>query len=323
MAAFLSRVLVAVWLCACATAVRAAEPWPQRPIKIMVPFAPGGGVDFVARVIAKHLQQRLERGVYVENRAGANGAIALQALMQAEPDGHTLALTSDSPLTVNPTLRPYLPYRPLRDFAPIAMVAKYPILLTAHPSIEARSLHGLITLAKQRPGTLLYASAGVGNFNHLTMELLSMSTGAKFVHVPYKGTAPASLGVLAGEVQLMFNNVQLTLEHVRAGKLIALAVGEAQRLPELPDVPAVAETVADFDMAPWAGLIAPAATPSEIVMRLSRETLAIVQLPEVAKLLADQHVVPAAQGPDQFAALIERDTARWAGVIKSIGIKIN
>jgi tripartite-type tricarboxylate transporter receptor subunit TctC len=323
MTKLVTKALVIVALSCFTSTFCAAQSWPQRPVKMIVPFAAGGGIDFVARVIGRHLSQRLGREVYIENRPGANGAIALQALMQSEPDGHTIAMSSDSPLTVNPTLYSKLPYDPQRDFVPVARVATFPVMLAAHPSVEARNVKDLIALAKKKPDGLAYASAGVGNFNHLAMELFSLSTGTKFVHVPYKGTGPASLGVLAGEVQLMFNNVQLTLEHVQAGQLVALAVGESKRMPELPDIPTVAETVPGFDMAPWAGLIAPAKTPKDIVLRLSQETLAIVQLPEVAKSFADQHVTPSALGPDEFGELTNKETGKWAAVIKTIGLKVD
>jgi tripartite-type tricarboxylate transporter receptor subunit TctC len=302
-------------------ALSAAQSWPQKPIKMIVPFAAGGGTDFIARLAAKHLSQRLGQQVYVENRGGANGAIGLQALMQSEPDGYTIAASSDTPLVVNPALYEKLPYQPLRDFVPVAAMAKFPGLLAVHPSVPARSVGELIAFAKANPGRLAYASGGVGNFSHLAAELFSLATGVKLLHVPYKGVGPGAAALLAGDVQLMFNNVQTTLEHVRAGRIIALAVNEPQRVALLPDVPTVAETVPGFEMAPWVGVIAPARTPKEVVARLGQETLAILRDPEVVKLLADQQVIPLtlAQGP--FAELIRKDLDKWAAVIKTAGIK--
>ncbi len=190
-----------------------------------------------------------------------------------------------------------------------------------HPSVPVNNVAELIALAKAKPGSLAYASAGVGNFSHLAMELFSASTGVKLLHVPYKGTGPASLALIGGEVQLGFNNVQTLLQNVRAGQLKALAVAEPQRVPTLPDVPAVAETVPGFTMAPWIGIIVPIKTPKDIVARLTQETLAVMRDPEVIKLLTEQQVTPMATGPEEFEALIKRDLERWSTVIKNAGIK--
>jgi tripartite-type tricarboxylate transporter receptor subunit TctC len=298
-----------------------AQAWPQKSIKMIVPFPAGGGTDFIARVAAKHLSERLGQQVFVENRGGANGGVGLQALTQADPDGYTIATSSDTPLVVNPWLYDKLPYQALRDFAPVATLVRFPGVLATHPSVPVNNVAELIALAKAKPGGLAYASAGVGNFSHLAMELFSASTGVKLLHVPYKGTGPASLALIAGEVQLGFNNVQTLLQNVRAGQLKALAVAEPQRVPTLPDVPAVAETVPGFTMAPWIGIIVPIKTPKDIVARLTQETLAVMRDPEVIKLLTEQQVTPMATGPEEFEALIKRDLERWSTVIKTAGIK--
>jgi tripartite-type tricarboxylate transporter receptor subunit TctC len=314
--------LAAILMLACAVPATAlAQAWPQKPIKMIVPFPAGGGTDFIARVAAKHLSDRLGQQVFVENRGGANGGVGLQALMQSDPDGYTIATSSDTPLVVNPWLYDKLPYQALRDFAPVATMVRFPGVLATHPSVPVNNVAELIALAKAKPGGLAYASAGVGNFSHLAMELFSLSTGVKLLHVPYKGTGPASLALIAGEVQLGFNNVQTLLQNVRAGQLRALAVAEPQRVPTLPDVPAVAETVPGFTMAPWIGIIVPIKTPKDIVARLSQETLAVMRDPEVIKLLTEQQVTPMATGPDEFEALIKRDLERWSGVVKTVGIK--
>jgi tripartite-type tricarboxylate transporter receptor subunit TctC len=299
----------------------AAQTWPQKPIKMIVPFPAGGGTDFIGRLAAKHLSDRLGQQVVVENRGGANGAIGLQQLMQADPDGYTIATSSDTPLVVNPWLYDRLPYQPLRDFAPVATLVRFPGMLAVNPSLPAQTVAELIALAKAKPGDLAYASAGVGNFSHLAMELFSLATGVKLLHVPYKGTGPSSLAVIGGEVQMGFNNVQTLLQNVRSGQLRALAVAEPQRMPVLPDVPTVAETVPGFTMAPWIGIIVPVKTPKDIIARLSQETLAVMRDPEVVKLLNDQQVTPMATGPDEFEALIKSDLERWAKVIKTVGIK--
>ena len=262
------------------------QTWPQRAIKMIVPFPAGGGTDFIARLAAKHLSERLGQQVFVENRAGANGAIGLQALMQSDPDGYTISACSDTPLVVNPSLYEKLPYAPLRDFVPVAPMVRFPGMLAVHPSVPARSVSDLIALAKAKPGALAYASAGVGNFSHLAMELFSQAAGVKLLHVPYKGTGPASLALIGGEVQMGFNNVQTLLQSVRAGQLVALAVAEPKRMPALPDLPAVAETVKGFEMAPWVGIVAPARTPKEIVDLLYREIAKAVTQPDVQERLA-------------------------------------
>ena len=316
-----ATLVLATALPALAWAQAPVQTWPQRAIKMIVPFPAGGGTDFIARLAAKHLSERLGQQVFVENRAGANGAIGLQALMQSDPDGYTIATSSDTPLVVNPWLYDKLPYQALRDFVPAATLVRFPGMLAVHPSVPAQTVAELIALAKAKPGGLAYASAGVGNFSHLAMELFSLATGVKLLHVPYKGTGPASLALIGGDVQMGFNNVQTLLQNVRAGQLRALAVAEPQRVPVLPDVPTVAETVPGFTMAPWIGIIAPVKTPKEIVARLSQETLAVMRDPQVIKLLNEQQVTPMAMGPEEFEALIKKDLERWANVIKTAGIK--
>src|SRR5262252_8627055 len=268
--------LAAAWLLACALpSLAAAQSWPQKPIKMIIPYPAGGGTDFIGRLAAKHLSDRLGQQIFVENRGGANGAIGLQALSQADPDGYTIATSSDTPLVVNPWLYDKLPYQPLRDFIPVATLVRFPGMLAVHPSLPAKSVAELIALAKSKPGDLAYASAGVGNFSHLAMELFSLATG----------------------------------------------VAAPQRMPALPDIPAVAETVPGFNMAPWIGIIVPARTPQEIVARLSQETLAVMRDGEVVKLLTEQQVTPMATGSQEFEALIKQDLDKWAKVVKTAGIK--
>jgi tripartite-type tricarboxylate transporter receptor subunit TctC len=257
----LRKVVLALGLLVAVPGVGSAQEWPQRPIKMIIPFPAGGGTDFIGRVAAKYLSERLGQQVFVENRGGANGGIGLQALMQSEPDGYTIATCSDTPLTANPWLYDKLPYDPVRDFVPVAGLVRFPGMLAVHPLVKARSIAELIALAKANPGKLAYASAGVGNFSHLAMELFMQATGVKLLHVPYRGTGPASLALIGGDVQLGFNNVQTLLPYVRAEKLVPLAVAEPERVRALPDLPTVAETVPGFEMAPWVGIIAPAKTP--------------------------------------------------------------
>lgn len=312
----------AALLFACALPATAlAQAWPQRPIKMIVPFPAGGGTDFIGRLAAKHLTDRLGQQVYVENRGGANGALGLQALMQSDPDGYTIAASSDTPLVVNPWLYEKLPYRPLQDFIPVAAMIRFPGMLAVHPSVPARSVAELIALAKSKPGGLAYASAGIGNFSHLAMELFALATGVKLLHVPYRGTGPASLALIGGEVQMGFNNVQTLLQNVQSGQIRALAVAEPKRMPALPDLPAVAETVPGFEMAPWVGIIVPSGTPREVVGRLSQATLAIMRDADAVKLLTEQQVTTMPLGPDEFGRLIRKDLDKWEKVVKNAGIK--
>ena len=317
----ITTLLAALAVACLAPALAAAQTWPQKPVKMIVPFPAGGGTDFIGRLAAKHLSDRLGQQVFVENRGGANGAIGLQALMQSDPDGYTIATSSDTPLVVNPWLYDKLPYQALRDFVPVATLVRFPGMLAVHPSVPATSVAELIALAKAKPGSLAYASAGVGNFSHLAMELFSLATGVKLLHVPYKGTGPASLALIGGDVQMGFNNVQTLLQNVRGGQLRALAVAEPQRVPALPDVPTVAETVPGFSMAPWIGIIVPAKTPKEVVARLGEATLAVMHDPEVIKVLNEQQVTPMPMGSEEFEGLIKKDLDRWANVIKTAGIK--
>jgi tripartite-type tricarboxylate transporter receptor subunit TctC len=299
-----------------------AQDWPQKPIRIIVPYPAGGGTDVVARMAADHLSKKLNQSIFVENRGGANGAVGLQALKQSDPDGYTIAVTSDTPMTVNPWLYKDLSYDPLKDFIPVTSLVRLPGMLAANPTFPANNIADLIKLAKEKPGGIAYGSAGVGNFSHLAMELFELATGVKLLHVPYKGTGPMAVGILGGEVQVEFNNVSTLLPYVKDNKLKVLAVAEPKRIPEFPDWPAVAETVPGFEMAPWVGIIAPAATPKAIVDRLREATLAVMRDPAVIKQFADQQLTVMTLDGDRFTALIRDDTEKWGKVVKTAGIKM-
>ena len=309
-------------LCLLAPAAAFAQTWPDRPIRMIVPFPAGGGTDFVARLVADHLSKRLNQPIYVENRGGANGAIGLQVVKQSDPDGYTFGFTSDTPLTVNPWLYKTLSCDPLHDFVPVASVVRLPGMLAANPGFPPNTIAELIALAKQKPGSITYGTAGVGNFSHLAMELFSVTTGVKLLHVPYKGTGPAAMAILGGEVQVEFNNVSTLLPYVKDGKLKVLAVAEPRRMPEFPDWPAVAETVPGFEMAPWVGLIAPIGTPKPVVDRLTEAMLKVMNDPAVVKQFADQQLTVMALPPDAFAKLIRADTEKWGKVVKAADIKM-
>jgi len=315
------KLIVALGMLGFASMIAVAQSWPQKPIRMIVPFPPGGGTDFVGRLVAKHLSQRLGQTIFVENRGGANGTVGLQALMQSNPDGYTIATTSDTPLTVNPLLYENLPYEPLRDFVLVATVARSAEMLAVHPSIPARNVPELVVFAKENPDRLSFGSGGVGNFSHLAMELFSLETGVKLLHVPYKGTGPAAMALIAGDVQIGFIPVQTLLPYVKSGQLVAIAIGEPQRMPSLPDVPTVSETLPGFETAAWEGIVVPAGTPKEIVTRLREATLSIMRDPEIAKQFTDQQKIVMALGPNEFADLIRKDSAKWEKVIKAAHIK--
>jgi tripartite-type tricarboxylate transporter receptor subunit TctC len=260
--------------------------------------------------------------VFVENRGGANGAIGVQAVSTAEPDGYTILATSDSTMAVNPHLYPKLPYKPLEDLIPIGTMVRFPGLLAVHPSVPAKTVGELIALAKAKPGSISYGTGGIGNFSHLAGELFAQASGIKLLHVPFRGVGPAAQAVIAGDVNAMFNNIQTTIEQVKGGQLRALAVNEPKRIASLPDLPTVAETVPGFEMAPWTGILVPAKTPQPIIDRLSKELQEIMKSPEVVKLLTDQHVLPFPGTPQEFTALIKADTEKWGKVVKDANIKV-
>ena len=276
----------------------------------------------MGRLVAKHLSDKLGQQVFVENIGGANGSIGVQAVQRAEPDGYTIGVLSDGPMIVNPALYPNNPYQTLRDFIPIAMVNRFPSMLTAHPSTGIKTVADLIRVAKEKPGTLNYSSGGIGNFSHMGLELLAHQTGIKIVHVPYRGIGPATQAILTGEVQLLYNNVATSLEHVKAGKTNGLAIGEAKRMAGLPDTPTIAETVPGYDFSAWIGIYAPAKTPAPVVARLSKAIADFLQEPSVQKYFSEQFITASYKDSPEFAAYIQAELVKWDGVVKTAGIKV-
>src|SRR3954469_4373793 len=314
--------ITAAWLGVIAIVPFAHAEWqPTRNIKLICPFPAGGGTDQIARIVALQLSKRLGQQVVVENRGGANGGLGAQEVMRAEPDGYTLGAISDSPMTVNPWAYEKLAYKPLQDFIAVARINHFPSYLVANPSTGIKTVADLIKVAKEKPGTLNYSSGGVGNFSHLGLAVLAYKTGINIVHVPYRGVGPATTAVLAGDVQLMYNNVATALPHVQAGKLNGLAVGGTARLPSLPNVPIVAETVPGFDVTPWVGLFAPAKTPKDVVARLSKETDALLKDPEVVKIFQTSMIKASYLDSEPFTKQIAKETDDWERVIKSLNIK--
>jgi tripartite-type tricarboxylate transporter receptor subunit TctC len=322
MKGYLLKSAIVLGLLATAPQFAAAQQWPTRPIKAVVPFPAGGGTDLMGRLVAKHLGDRLGQQVYVENIGGANGSIGTQAVMRAEPDGYTIGVISDGPMIVNPALYPNNPYVPLRDFAPIAMINRFPSMLTAHPSTGIKTVADLIRVAKEKPGTLNYSSGGIGNFSQMGLELLASQTGIKITHVPYRGIGPATQAILTGEVQLLYNNVTTSLEHVKAGKTNGLAIGEGKRLEGLGDIPTIGETVPGYEFSAWIGLYAPAKTPPEIVAKLSKAVSDLLEDPSVKDYFSKQFITASYKNPDQLAAYVKSELVKWDDVVKKAGITV-
>jgi tripartite-type tricarboxylate transporter receptor subunit TctC len=289
---------------------------------MIVPFPPGGGNDVIARIVAQKLGERLKQSVIVDNRAGANGIVGLQAVLQAAPDGYTLGIAAAGPMAVNPSIYEKLPYDPVKDFEPITNMVIYPLLLVVHPSVPAKNMQELLVLAKAKPGYLNFASPGVGNSGHLAGELLNSLAHINTVHVPYKGQGPAVADLLAGQVQMLFSSIPSVLPMVQQGKLRALGIGSAERLSSLPDIPTIAESgVPGYEAYSWIGIVAPAHTPKPIIDKLNQEISSILKQPDVAKELLDQGAVPVGDTPEHFAQYIKDEIVKWGAVVKSANIK--
>lgn len=300
----------------------AALAYPSKPIRIIVPFPPGGGNDVIARIVGQKLSERLGQPVIIDNKGGGNGVIGLNALAQAAPDGYTLGVGAAGPMAVNPSLYENLSYDPLRDFVPITNMVNFPLLLVAHPSLKAKNMTELIALAKAQPGKIFYASPGSGNSGHLAGELFNSLARVQTTHVPYRGQGPAVTDLLAGQVQLLYSSIPSVIGYVKDGKLNALAVGSARRVGSLPAVPTIAESgVPGYEAYSWVGMIAPANTPKEIVVRLHREIADILKLKEVEERLNQQGAIPVGDTPEQFGAYISAEMKKWGAVVKSANIK--
>jgi tripartite-type tricarboxylate transporter receptor subunit TctC len=297
-----------------------AQSYPSRPIRLISPFAAGGGSDVLARVIATKLGDRLGVPVVVENRPGAGAVIGIQTLARSAPDGYTLALGS-SVLAVAPTLYKKAPFDANKDFAPVALVARYPFVLVATTSLPAKTLPDLLNIAKERPGEIMYASPGAGTSQHLLAELLQVKTGIKLRHIPYNGTAPALVDIVAGRVSLMFAAAAPSIPFFRNGTLRPLAVSSATRLAELPDVPPVADTVPDFDESTWSIILAPAGTPGDIVDKLNAELKTVMAMPDVEKQLAAIGMIPIVSPPPKdLETFIRTEVERWGKIVRQAGI---
>jgi tripartite-type tricarboxylate transporter receptor subunit TctC len=316
-------VALLVVLATCASAAALAQAYPSRPIRIIAPFPAGGGYDFLSRLIGQEMSKTLGQPVVVDNKSGANGNIGTDAAAKSAPDGYTLLMGGNSPLSLNVGLYPKLPYDPVKDFEPISRVATQPNLLAVHPGVPVKSLAELIQYARANPGKLSYGSNGNGSPQHLAAELLKRSAGIEMVHVPYKGAAPTASALLAGEVSLAFNIILLPLPQVQAGRLTGIAVASSRRSPLAPELPTMSELGYPIDIDTWYGLLAPAGTPKDIVARLSAETVRIVSLPELKERTRTQGIELGGSTPEEFAAFMAADIAKWTRAIREMRIAVD
>jgi tripartite-type tricarboxylate transporter receptor subunit TctC len=318
-----ARIAGAVIL-ACTSVIAHAQSqaaYPVKPIRIIVPQSPGASTDLTARLIGQKLSAALNEPVIIDHRPGAGSIIGTDLVAKAAPDGYTLLVVASS-ITLNPTLHKDLPFDPIRDLAPITQISAFPNMLVVHPAVPVKTVKDLIALAKAKPGSINYGSSGSATGTHLSAELFKYMTGIEMVHVPYKGGGPAVQALLGGQVQLNFATIVSVLPHVRSGKLRALAVTTAKRSPSAPDVPTIGESgVPGYDHAPWNGFLAPAKTPRAIVARLNEETARLLRAPDVQSVFTNEGAEPVGNSPEEFAAIIRNETAKWAKVIRAAGIK--
>ena len=299
-----------------------AQGYPNKPIRLIVPFPPGGGNDVIGRIIAQKLTERFGQQVVVDNRAGANGIVGLQALMQAPPDGYTIGVAAAGPMAVNPSLYDKLPYDSLKDFAYVTNMVIFPLILITHPSVPVKTTQELVNLAKAKPKQIFFATPGSGNSAHLAGELLNSMANIQTVHVPYKGQGPAMADLVTGQVQMMFASIPSVLAQVKSGQVNAIAMGSAKRVPSLPDIPTLSESgVPGFEAYSWVGILAPAKTPKDIITKLNKEIVDILKQKDVADTLNQQGALPVGDTPEQFAAYVKAEINKWGAVVKSANIK--
>src|SRR5262245_27291090 len=313
---------LALALAGAAPAQTSSTDYPNRPLRQIVPFPPGGGVDIVTRIVGAKWSEVLGQQIVVENRAGAGGTIGADAAAKATPDGYTLLTCQIASHGISPAVYAKLPYDHLRDFAPVSLIGKTPNVLVVHPSVPVSSVKELIAYVKASPGKYSYASPGLGTSPQMTMELFKLTTGIDLVHVPYKGGAPALVDVIAGQVMGMFGNLPEQLSAIKSGKTRALAVSTLQRTPQLPDVPTVAESgFPGFEVTVWYGVCTQSAVPKPIVAKLNATLVQTLNMPEVRARLAEATIDAAPMTPDDFLAFIQAETAKWEGVAREAGIR--
>jgi len=302
--------------------IAVAQSYPTKPIRIIVGYPAGGPTDMIARTVAQKLSPALGQQVIVDNRPGASGMIGAELAVKAPPDGYTL-LTVPITYAVTPSVFPKMPYDAEKDLAPVALVAAAPFILVVHPTLPVKTVKDLIALAKSRPGQINYASASAGGMPHLAGELFNIMAGVKLTHIPYKGAAPATIDLLAGQVSLMFNNMLSAMPHVKSGKLRAVAITSAKRSSAVPELPTVAETIPGFEASGWYGAFAPAATPREIIAKLNGEINRLMRQPDVAQRLAGDGVEAVTMTPAEFGTYLHSEIVKWGKVVKISGATVD
>lgn len=317
----LSNVLVGSLLLTSAWAAL-AQPYPSKPLRLIVPFPPGGSADILARTIGQKMSEGLGQSVVIDNRPGAGTAIGAEATAKAAPDGYTIMIGTVSSHAINPSLNTKLAYDPIRDFTPISPVASIPFALLVHPSLPAKSVDELISIARANPGVLNFSSAGNGTSNHLAGELFKSMARIDLVHIPYKGSAPALNDLLAGQVNMMFDLILTAAPHVKAGTVRAVAVTGKQRSSVLPDVPTIAESsLTGYEVSAWFGMFAPANLPVAVTQRLNAEIVRVMQLADVRERLASQGAEPMSGSADAFAGYVRTELAKWSSVVRTAGMR--
>ena len=303
---------------------RAAETtFPAKPVRLIVPFTPGGSTDILARAIGQKLTEAWGQSVVIDNRPGAGGIIGMEAAAKAAPDGYTLVMGHIGTLAANPALYKGLPYDPVKDFAPVTLIAMVPNVLVVGPAVTSKSVAELVALAKSKPGKLDYGSGGNGSAAHLATEYFKLKAGIDVQHVPYKGTAPALSDLLGGQIAFMITGLPPALPQVKAGKLRILGVASAQRLKQFPDIPTIAESgVPGYEATQWYGILAPAATPKDLVAPLNRDVVRALRDPSVAEKLASEGADPVGDSPEQFGSFIRSEIELWGKVIRATGAKV-
>jgi tripartite-type tricarboxylate transporter receptor subunit TctC len=307
---------------ACGALTAAAQQYPTKPVRYVVPFPPAGATDILARFVAERLTPALGQQVVVENRAGASGNIGMEYVAKSPPDGYTVVMSTAAQF-INETLYPKIPFSLPRDFTPVALIAHVPNIMEVHPSIPSRTVKEFIALAKSRPGQINYASSGSGTSIHMSAELFKMMTGTSMLHVPYKGSGPALIDLMSGQVQVMFDNLPSSMPYLRAGRLRPIAVTTAKRYAGLPEIPTIAESgVPGFEAVAAFGMLAPAGTPREVVMRLNTEVNRALKQPDMQERFAQQGAIPAPVTPEEYGAFVRSEIAKWAKVVKVSGAKV-
>ncbi len=302
----------------------AAANYPSKPIRLLVGFPPGGSTDILSRMMGQKLADALGQQVVIDNRAGAAGNLASELVAKGNPDGYTLLMATVSSHGINPGLYKKLPYDPVKDYAPVTLIASYPLILAVHPAVAVKNVKDLIALAKAKPGQVRFGSSGNGSPGHLSGEIFKSMAGVELLHVPYKGGAPSTIAVLGGEVQITFATLPGVMPHIKSGKLTGPAVTTIKRSPALPDVPTIAESgLAGFDVSSWAGLMAPAGTPKPILNRLHAAAIKALVSADVRERLAGEGAEPVGNTPEQFAAFVKTELAKWALAIKQAGAQID